>query len=256
MLPDSKLTLVGAGPGDADLITLKGVKALNDADCVLYDALANQELLSHCKPEAIKIFVGKRRGKCEFSQTQINQLIIECAYKYGHVVRLKGGDPFVFGRAQEEIDIAKAFDLPVAVVPGISSAIAVPEAQMIPLTARGINESFWVTTGSTKDGQISDDIRWAAKSTATVIVLMAMSRLQGICEIFISEGKALIPTAIIQNGTQTNEKFIIGTVSDISVKAREANIDNPAIIMIGEVVALHPQWAKQKAYVQAGHIFQ
>ncbi len=129
---------------------------------------------------------------------------------YGHVVRLKGGDPFVFGRAQEELEAAAAAGIPTEVIPGISSAIAVPASQMIPLTCRGISESFWVTTGTTRSGDISADIALAARSTATVVILMAMSKLANIMDIFIEAGKAETPVAIIQDGTTHKEKMIIG----------------------------------------------
>lgn len=240
MTTTPKLTLVGAGPGDPELITLKGIRAIREADVILYDALANDELLGYAKENTPKIFVGKRRGSCAFSQDEINQLIIENALKYGHVVRLKGGDPFVFGRGQEEIEFAKAFDIPVAIVPGISSAIAVPEMQMIPLTSRGINESFWVTTGTTRSGEVSKDIYLAAQSTATVVILMAMSKLSEIMQIFADAGKANTPVAIIQHGTTKNERFVLGDVKSIEEKSQKAGLDNPAIIVVGEVVSLHP----------------
>jgi uroporphyrin-III C-methyltransferase len=138
------LSLVGAGPGDPELITLKAIKCLQKADVILYDALANEDLLEYASVKAIKKFVGKRYGCHALSQQEINQLIIDYAHRYDHVVRLKGGDPFVFGRATEEIDAAKRAGIAVEVIPGISSAIGVPAMQMIPLTSRGINESFWV----------------------------------------------------------------------------------------------------------------
>jgi uroporphyrin-III C-methyltransferase len=239
-MANPKLTLVGAGPGDAELITLKGIKAIKQADVILYDALANDELLEYASEGVPLIFVGKRRGGCAFSQEEINQLIVENAYKYGHVVRLKGGDPFVFGRGFEELEFAKAFNIPVSVIPGISSAIAVPEMQEIPLTSRGVSESFWVTTGTTKDGSVSKDIALAAQSTATIVILMAMSKLEDIMDIFSSNGKAKTPVAIIQHGTTDKEKYLLGDVSNIATKARKMGIDNPAIIVVGEVVALHP----------------
>ena len=238
---EPKLTLVGAGPGDPELITLKGIKALQNADVILYDALANDELLAYAKKDIPKIFVGKRRGSCAFSQEEINQLIIENAYKYGHVVRLKGGDPFIFGRGYEELDFVRAFNIPTAIVPGISSAIAVPEMQQIPLTARGINESFWVTTGTTKSGEISKDIALAAKSSATVVILMAMSKLSEIIRMFEEEGKGSVAMAIIQNGTTPIEKYVLGTVSTMEALVKKEKIDNPSIMVIGEVVNLHPE---------------
>ncbi len=241
---DHLISLVGAGPGDPDLITLKAVKVLQQADVILYDALANKSLLQHCSSNSIKKFVGKRYGCHALSQQEINHLMIAFAVKYNRVVRLKGGDPFVFGRAQEEIDAARAAGFAVEVIPGISSALAVPATQMIPLTCRGINESFWVTTGTTKQGNVSADIKLAAQSSATVIILMAMSKLETIMEIFTEHGKTETPVAIIQDGTTENEKCIIGTVKDIFFKAQYYGITNPAIIIIGEVVRLHPSFIK------------
>jgi uroporphyrin-III C-methyltransferase len=238
------LSLVGAGPGDADLITLKAVKCLKAADIILYDALANNELLEHAQPKAIRQFVGKRYGCHALSQKEINHTIIESAFKYGRVVRLKGGDPFVFGRAQEEIEAARSAGIEVEVIPGISSAIAVPASQMIPLTCRGINESFWVTTGTTQSGEISADIKLAAQSSATVIILMAMSKLEAIMEIFAEHGKSDVHVAIIQDGTTPKEKMVIGKVKDIAYKAQYAGLTNPAIIVVGEVVRLHPSVIK------------
>lgn len=236
----SILSLVGAGPGDIELITLKAISILKQADVILYDALANEALLEYALPKAIKRFVGKRYGCHALSQPEINYLIVEYAYSHGHVVRLKGGDPFVFGRAQEEIDAAREAGIEVQIIPGISSAIAVPALQMIPLTCRGINESFWVTTGTTKSGEISKDIHLAAQSSATVIILMAMSKLEAIMDIFSAHGKNETPVAIIQNGTMPEEKIVIGTVKDIAFKAQYEGLENPAIIMVGEVVRLHP----------------
>ncbi len=230
------LSLVGAGPGDPELITLKAIKTIGRAGVILYDALVNEELLDYASPSAVKQFVGKRYGCHYLSQQEINSLIIEYARSHGHVVRLKGGDPFVFGRAQEEIAAAKNAGIAVEVIPGISSAIAVPASQMIPLTCRGVNESFWVTTGTTQSGEISNDIRLAAQSSATVIILMAMSKMEAIMDIFISNDKADTPVAIIQDGTTPKEKIVIGKVKDIVFKAQYAQLSNPAIIVVGDVV--------------------
>lgn len=233
------LSLVGAGPGDPELITLKAIRCIERADVILYDALASTQLLSYAKPEARITYVGKRYGCHALSQQEINQLIIEEAFNHGHVVRLKGGDPFVFGRAQEEIDAATEAGIPTEVIPGITSAIAVPAAQMIPLTCRGISESFWVTTGTTRSGDVSGDIRLAAQSTATVVILMAMSKLEAIMDIFTAAGKAETPVAIIQDGTTDRERIVTGKVKDISFRAQHAGLGNPAIIVVGEVVNLH-----------------
>ena len=142
-----KLTLVGAGPGDPDLISVKGVKALKQANVILYDALIDPILLNYAKKDCQKVYVGKRAGIHSLSQEEINQLIVDYALKFGHVVRLKGGDPFVFGRGFEELLFATTNGLEIAVIPGITSAIAVPAIQGIPITSRGINESFWVLPG-------------------------------------------------------------------------------------------------------------
>ena len=240
------LSLVGAGPGDPELITLKAIRTIEKADVILYDALANEALLEYAQAKAIKRFVGKRYGCHALSQEEINILIIEYAYSHGHVVRLKGGDPFVFGRAQEEIDAARQAGIEVAIIPGISSALAVPAMQMIPLTKRGIAESFWVTTGTTRTGDISGDIKLAAQSSATVIILMAMSKLEAIMDIFKELGKQDTPVAIIQNGTTPQERWLIGSVKDILFKAQYAGMINPAIIVVGEVVRMHPSLLNEK----------
>jgi len=244
----SFLYLVGAGPGDPGLITLKAIRIIESADVILYDALANESLLKYASQNCIKKFVGKKYGCHTFSQQEINNLIIEYAFSRGLVVRLKGGDPFVFGHAQEEIEAARSAGIPIEVVPGISSAIAVPASQMIPLTCRGISESFWVTTGTTQSGDISTDIKLAAQSSATVIILMAMSKLEAIMDIFKEYGKGETPVAIIQNGTTKQEKIIIGNVKDIFFKAQYEGLSNPAVIVVGEVVRLHPSLIKE--YVQ------
>ncbi|MBP6413975.1 MAG: uroporphyrinogen-III C-methyltransferase [Bacteroidia bacterium] len=231
-----KVTLVGAGPGDPDLLTIKGVKALSEANVVLYDALANEEILTYAPKKSIKIFVGKRKGLHEYSQDQINQLIVDNALTYGHVVRLKGGDPFIFGRGSEEIEYVESFGIPTFVVPGISSSIAVPASQGISLTKRGVSESFWVITGTTSDRKLSNDVALAAKSSATVVILMGMSKLSQIVTLFQNEDKGKTPVAIIQNGTMTNEKIGIGTVDTIVNVAQMNNLSSPAIIVIGEVV--------------------
>jgi len=231
-----KLTIVGAGPGDADLITLKAIKAIKSADVILFDALVNEELLQYASRKAEKIFVGKRKGCYAYQQNQINDLIVERALRCGHVVRLKGGDPFIFGRGAEELEYAKEYAIEVAVVPGISSCAAVPAYQGIPLTKRNVSESFWVITGTTKSHQISGDIALAAKSTATVVILMGMSKLSEIVQIFSNEGKSEMAVAVIQNGTRINQKYGIGTIGTIKEIVKEKQLSNPAIIIIGEVV--------------------
>jgi uroporphyrin-III C-methyltransferase len=238
-----RLTLVGAGPGDPDLISVKGVKALASADVVLYDALAHPDLLKHVPENTIRIFVGKKKGVCQFKQDDINALIVENANKHGHVVRLKGGDPFIFGRGHEEILYAKFFGLKTEIVPGISSSYSVPELHGIPLTRRGLNESFWVVTGTTREHELSSDIAIAAQSTATIVILMGMTKLKEITEIFIQSGKENLPVAIIQNGSLPEEKIAIGRVNNIVSIVEEKQVSSPAVIVIGEVVGLHPSFS-------------
>ncbi|MBW1294335.1 uroporphyrinogen-III C-methyltransferase [Aquimarina litoralis] len=230
-----KLTVVGAGPGDPDLITLKAIKALESADVILYDALINESLLEYA-PDAEKIFVGKRKGCYAYQQEQINELIVSRAKTHGHVVRLKGGDPFIFGRGAEEIDYVQEFGIETNMVPGISSSLAVPAYQGIPLTKRGSSESFWVITGTTKSHKLSQDVCLAAKSNATVVILMGMSKLNEIVSIFAAENKEEVPVAVIQNGTTENERFGYGTVGTIEQVVSEQKLSSPAIIVIGEVV--------------------
>jgi len=231
-----KLTLVGAGPGDVDLITLKAIRVLKTADVVLYDALVNEELLEYINADAEIIFVGKRRGCYRYQQEQINELIVALANSKGHVVRLKGGDPFIFGRGAEEMEYAANFGIETAFVPGISSSLAVPAYQNIPLTKRGSSESFWIITGTTKDHMISNDVTLAAKSNATVVVLMGMGKLPEIIALFQRENKHNLPVAIIQNGTRADEKVGIGTVDTILEVVKENALSNPSIIVLGEVV--------------------
>lgn len=235
MFKNSKLTVVGAGPGDVELFTLKGIKALQRADVVLYDALVNPELLDYAK-DAELIFVGKRKGCYAYQQEQINDLIISRAKSHGHVVRLKGGDPFIFGRGAEEMEIAAAAGLEVAVVPGISSSLAVPAYQNIPLTKRGSSESFWVITGTTRAHKLSEDVKLAAQSSATVVILMGMSKLSEITACFRESGKKDTPVAIIQNGTTPEERIGVGTIDTIEEVVQELKLTNPSIIVIGEVV--------------------
>ncbi|MGB3852612.1 MAG: uroporphyrinogen-III C-methyltransferase [Tunicatimonas sp.] len=231
-----RLTLVGAGPGDPDLLTIKGMKALQQANVVLYDALANDELLAYVPGAAPRIYVGKRAGQHKVPQEQINRMIVTCAYRYGHAVRLKGGDPYVFGRGHEEQAYAEAAGVPSEVIPGISSAYAVPALQRIPLTKRGVSESFWVITGTTRTGQLSNDVALAAQSTATVIILMGMNKLAEIQSVFVQQGKSATPVAIIQHGSLPQEQLAVGQVRNLVATAVERQLSAPAIIVIGEVV--------------------
>ncbi|MDB5130397.1 MAG: sumT 1 [Mucilaginibacter sp.] len=245
---EPRITLVGAGPGDTDLITLKGVKALKTADVVLYDALVNEELLEFAPEHAARVYVGKRSGDHTYSQDAVNKLMVDYAINYGHVVRLKGGDPFVFGRGYEELDFAALYNIPAQVIPGISSSIAVPGLQQIPVTHRGLSESFWVVTGTTASGKVSTDVYEAARTKATVVVLMGIHKLAEIAEIFKNEGKNNLPVAVIQSGSTRDEKVVVGIVDTIVELAEENKITSPAIIVFGEVVSLHPKFQPMKEF--------
>lgn len=233
-----KLTVVGAGIGDPDLITIKGKKVLESADVVLYDALANEILLNYAPTRALKIFVGKRRGYKSFEQDEINAMIVKYATEHGHVVRLKGGDPFVFGRGREEMIFAEAHGIETEYVPGISSAIAAAGVAHIPITFRNIARSFWVITATTETGEISEDISLAAKSNATIVILMGLAHLECIVEFFRTENKSNLPIAVIYNASMPTEKIVIGEIENIVEKIKENKLKPPAVIIIGEVVNL------------------
>ena len=242
-----QITLVGAGPGDPELLTIKGLKAIQSADVILYDALANAALLEEAPSTAIKVFVGKRARCHSYSQEEINEMMVKYAKAFGHVVRLKGGDSFVFGRGHEELRYAATFGIKVNIVPGISSSIAVPELQGVPLTSRGVNESFWVLTGTTKQGELSEDTKLAVQSTATIVILMGIRKIAQIAQIFCEAGKENLPAMVVQNGSYDYQKKVLGTAADIAQKVKENNIGTPGIIVFGEVVGLHGEFDVLKA---------
>lgn len=241
-----RVSLVGAGPGSSDLITVRGLRILQQADIILYDALISKELLSEINDNIPKIYVGKRCGKHSYAQDDINRLIVENAYKYGHVVRLKGGDPFVFGRASEEIEHLESFGIPVEVVPGITSAIAVPAGQGIPVTRRGTSSSFWVMTATKKDGSFSEDLTLAAKSSATMVILMGVRKFNEIAKLVTTYRSGLTPVAIIQNGTLKSESCITGTLNVVDSLLQHIDTSLPGIIVIGDVVAEHPSFFEEE----------
>lgn len=230
-----QLTVVGAGPGDPELITLKAIRALREADVVMFDALANSDLLDYCLPTVEKIYVGKKGYEPSISQDSIQYLIVEKAFEKGHVVRLKGGDPFIFGRGNEEIQFAAQRGLKTAYVPGISS-IQTPGFLDIPLTARGYAEGFWVLTGHKADGALAHDLALAAQSHSTVIIVMGMRKLPLIQEIYEAHNQAHTPALILQAATTAGQKMASGHVGDLSRLALENGLSSPAIILIGPVI--------------------
>ena len=236
--PTPRLSVVGAGPGDPELLTLKGLRALQSAGAVLYDALVDEELLEYAPASAVRIFVGKRRNFKKFTQDEINALIVEMAREHGHVVRLKGGDPFVFGRGYEEMEYAQSYGIPATYIPGISSSIAVPGLAGIPVTYRNLSRGFWVVTATTSDGSLSPDISVAAQSDATIVVLMGLAKLAEIVGIFRQAGKGNLPAAVLQNGSLPSAKNVFGTVENIVQNVEKEEIKSPSVIVLGEVVGL------------------
>ena len=232
-----KVTLVGAGPGDLELITVKGLNAIKKADVILYDALVNEELLEYA-PVAEKIFVGKRKGFKVYSQQEINLLLVKYAFSHKNVVRLKGGDSYVFGRGFEELQYVESFGVQTEVIPGISSSIAVPALAGIPVTHRGTSTSFTVISASLSSGELNPDIKFAAQTNGTVVILMGLTKLEEIVSIYKRAGKFETGIAIISNGSLQNEEIIRGSVSNILFKYEENPVPAPAIIVVGEVVNL------------------
>jgi len=249
----AKVTLVGAGPGDPELISVKGVKALSKADVVLYDALVHPDLLDYAPSHSTRVFVGKRAGKHSYNQTQINQLIVDYALWEGHVVRLKGGDPFVFARGKEELEYAEAFGIETAVVLGISS-INLPGHYGIPLTRRGVNESFWVVTATTQNGALSKDVAVAAQSDATVVLLMGLRKLPEITSIFRKQGKADLPIAVISKGSLKDGRVVFGRIENIVEQVTQAGIETPALIVAGEAVGTHDRFYEHATELKANFL--
>ena len=231
--------IVGGGPGDPGLMTVKGLECLRRAEVVLYDRLVAQELLAEASSRAEMIDVGKEPKRHRRSQEEINQLLIDKARQGKIVVRLKGGDPFVFGRGGEECQALAIARIPYEVVPGVSSAIAVPAYAGIPVTQRGVTAAFAVVAGHT--GTSDPNVDWEAISRiGTIVFLMGVEHLAEIVERLIAHARPVdTPAALIREGTTRNQLIIIGTLEDIVEKSRD--IRPPAILVVGEVVRLHDQ---------------
>ncbi len=233
-----ELYVVGAGPGDPELITMKGYRILKEADVILYDNLANKDLLELAKPECEKIYVGKRPYSAYTPQEDILEMIKHYAFTKGKVVRLKGGDPFIFGRGFEEILFAREHGIATHYIPGISSMQAVG-LEDIPLTHRAVSEGIWVVTGTKKDGALSGDLRLAMQSNSTVVIYMGMKQLDQIANTYIEAGNGDMPAAIIQHASLPKQKMVKGLVKDIAQMAESKQLTHPAIIIIGPVVDLY-----------------
>jgi uroporphyrin-III C-methyltransferase len=235
------VSLVGAGPGDPELITAKGLRRLRAADVVVYDALVNEALLRECRPDAELIYAGKRAQQHYRSQAEINTLLIEKARAGLQVVRLKGGDPFVFGRGGEEADALVAAGVAWEVVPGVTSAIAVPAYAGIPVTHRAAASSFAIITGHEDPERAETRLRWQAlaKGIDTLIFLMGVGRLPTIAAQLIAYGRApATPAAVIRHGTTPDQETITGTLATIADDVARAGLSAPATLIVGEVVGL------------------
>lgn len=233
-----QLIVLGAGPGDPELITLKGYRLLQQADVVLYDNLANQDLLKLTKPTCENIYVGKKPYDKYTSQEEIHELIKYYAFTKGTVIRLKGGDPFIFGRGYEEIVYARSQGIKTTYVPGITSMQA-SGLDDIPLTHRAISEGVWIVTGTKKDGTLSADLRLAMQSNATVAIYMGMKQLPIIAETYVNENRGDTPAAIIQHASLPQQKAVKGLIKDMPALAQQQQLTYPSIIIIGQVTNLN-----------------
>ena len=240
------VALVGAGPGDPGLITVRGLELLRRAHVVVYDRLVHPDLLDEA-PRARRIFAGKASGHHTLPQEQINALLIMHARRGRRVVRLKGGDPFVFGRGGEEAEALARAGIPFEVVPGVSAAVAAPAYAGIPLTHRGVASSFAVVTGHEEAGRRESSVDWArlARSVDTLVILMGVASLPRIADTLIAHGRpASTPVALVRWGTTDLQETLTGTLGDIARRAARARLEPPVVIVIGDVVALRDrlQW--------------
>jgi uroporphyrin-III C-methyltransferase len=243
--------LIGAGPGDPGLITVRGLALLRSADVVVYDRLIAPELLRQARSDAELIYVGKESSHHTLPQDEINALLIDQARRGKMVARLKGGDPFIFGRGGEEALALTAAQIPFQVVPGVTSAIAVPAYAGIPVTHREVASSVTIVTGHEDINHTETGIEWLrlAACKGTLVFLMGVTNLPTIVKELVENGRPLdTPVAMIERGATPAQRVIIGTLADIHERARGARIEPPAIIVVGEVVTLGNQlghWAEE-----------
>jgi uroporphyrinogen III methyltransferase/synthase len=246
-----KVYLIGAGPGDPGLITVKGLECVKKADVIIYDYLANERILEHRRPEAELIYVGKQGSRHTLPQEDINALIIRKAKEGRIVARLKGGDPFIFGRGGEEAEDLVDSGIPFEVVPGVTAATAVPTYAGIPLTHREHTASVAFVTGHEDPTKPESKVHWdrIATGIGTLVFFMGMKNLQNIVDNLVSHGRSAdTPVALIQWGTRTDQRVVTGTLKDIVNKVKEARLGPPAIIVVGEVVKLREKlnWYEAK----------
>jgi uroporphyrin-III C-methyltransferase len=234
--------LVGAGPGDPELITLKAVKALEKADVVIYDRLANEEILKHA-PQAKLIYVGKKAGEHYKSQDEINQILLNEAKNNDMVVRLKGGDPFVFGRGGEEVLTLKEENVDVEIIPGLTSSIGAPTTIGLPVTHRGVATSFTVVTGHEDPTKSEKQVKWDYTAD-TIIVLMGIGQIKENTEEMMKYRDPSTPACVIESGTLPDERVVMGTLGDIAKK----DIKSPAILVVGNVVDVFKEMTTKELF--------
>ena len=222
--------LVGAGPGDPDLITVKAIKALKKADVVIYDRLANEEILEHAEGAEL-IYVGKKAGEHYKKQDEINKILIDQGQKHDVVVRLKGGDPFVFGRGGEEMLSLLEQGIPVEFIPGVTSAIGVPTSAGLPVTHRGVATSLTVVTGHEDPTKPNKQVKWDFKAD-TIIILMGVGLLEENTREIMKHKDPETPVCVIENGTMVDQRIITGTLKNIT----DNHINTPALVIVGNVV--------------------
>lgn len=230
-----RVYLIGAGPGDPELITVKGLRILKTADVVVYDRLISKELLDNCKKDVELIYVGKNIGDSRY-QDEINEILVKKAMEGKIVVRLKGGDPYVFGRGEEECSFVINSGIDCEVVPGITSAIAVPEYAGIPVTSRWFSSGFCVITGTKAGGEVID--KGYIPKKGTLVILMGINKIDRLQQVLLEARDPNSPVAIIQDGTLDTQKVYISTISNLEKIVRENNVKSPAIIVVGEVIKL------------------
>jgi uroporphyrin-III C-methyltransferase len=243
-----RVYLVGAGPGDPELLTLRAVRIMAKADVVVYDHLVSDGVLDFLPPKAERIYAGKRRNEHTLRQEQINALLVKLAQEGKQVVRLKGGDPFIFGRGGEELQTLAKAGVPFEVVPGITAASGVSNYAGIPLTHRDYAQTCLFVTGHLKETNdfVSADLDWAAltRPRQTVVIYMGLSGLTDICRQLIAHGaKPDFPIAIVQDGTIGSQKVLVGTLSDLPERVKTSGFTSPCLIIVGEVVKLHYELA-------------
>ncbi|MBU2560287.1 uroporphyrinogen-III C-methyltransferase [archaeon] len=233
-----KIYLVGAGPGDPELITVKGLDLIKKADVIIYDRLASEDLLKNAKEDAKLVYVGKRTGDHKFTQPEINEILVKEAADDKVVVRLKGGDPFVFGRGGEEITKLIEHGIAFEVVPGVTSAISVPALAGIPVTDRRYSSSFTIVTGQEDPTKEEERLDYGNLNADTVIVLMGVGNLSKISKQMLRTRDANTPVAIIESGASDKQRVVTGTLGNLAELAEKENIKPPAITVIGDVVKL------------------